>query len=106
MESKELKELINRDITTRYENGSFSIEIEPGDWLSSFTSTDDAVRLIQKRMSEKYLNGLVGFIPDSFYKSGCVYKSVFTPEIQKEFNKEQEDYIREKSEWCNKYGCD
>jgi hypothetical protein len=106
MAQEELTRIIERDITTRYDDGGYYVKFKPEDCDGRFKTTEYAVERILREMPEKYLDGLTGFKKDTFYESGTSYLPVFTDNVQQEWDNELQSFLEEKQRWCDQYGCE
>ena len=86
------------------------IKVRPDDssrqfFLSSDEGKElDIVALLLAELPEKYSDHLVTLRhSDWIYYS---YVPVFDTDTQAMWDKELDDYITRKAEWCQKYGCD
>lgn len=76
------------------------IKVQPADWVNGFSKPITAEELREK-FPEKYRKDLAGFERVDRY----TYHPKFST-MQNEWDKELNDYISRKAEWCRKYGSD
>ena len=93
------------------ENGKYiMVKISPDDssWQCNVVDRDgnpiDYVERILEMLPEKYRSHLVTLRHDAWVSYS--YVPVFDTDTQAMWDKEVDDYITAKQEWCDKYGCD
>lgn len=80
------------------------VQIVPDDSFRQCNLTDDYVDRILEWLPEKYREHLVTLRHSNWVS--CSYNPVFDTDTQAMWDKEFDDYCRDKAEWCAKYGCD
>ena len=76
------------------------IKVQPADWVNGFSKPITAEEL-KAKFPEKYSNDLAGFEKIDSY----TYYPKFAT-MQDKWDKELNDYISRKVEWCRKYGSE
>ena len=83
------------------ETGTFYIKVRPDDSVRQFRSNfNNLAQMIIDGIEPKYKDKVLGFELDKYGD----YRPVFDEETQKIWDKELDDYISRKVEWCRKYG--
>ena len=80
------------------------VKIRPDDSSTRFNLGDDLAEMIVDDLPEKYREHLVTIRHDGLWDAS--YVPVFDSDTQAMWDTELSEYIRNKAEWCEKYGCD
>lgn len=84
------------------ESGAFFVKVRPDDSLSRFSTEEEGLReRLLGSIPPKYRFAIIGF--DG---ANGRYVPRFSEDAQKEWDKEYDNYISRKAEWCQKYGCE
>jgi len=80
------------------------VKIRPDDSSTRFNVSDDLAEMIAEELPNKYKEHLVTINREETWRAS--YVPVFDNDTQAMWDAELSEYIRNKQEWCDKYGCE
>ena len=112
---RNIEQAINQPCMSKYpteikpnglsEDGKYiMVQVVPDDSMRQIPLTEDYVEVILSCLPDEYRGHLVTLRHSSWVS--CSYNPVFDTDTQAMWDKEFDDYCRDKAEWCAKYGCD